>query len=473
MSLSSALLTAKGSLSATASQTSLISKNIAGSKDPDYVRRIGSLTTTSGGVYMSVQRSADEALLSKYIQTNSIANATNTTTSGLDRLSSLYSANEYSGSPQALMEDFLASLQTYATQPGNQSTGDVAVDKAVVLADALNRGNAEIQKLRADADADIAASVTQLNNLLAKFEEVNNKVVATTAAGGDASDMLDQRDALLKQISSEIGISTLSRGNNDMVIFAENGVTLFEKTARKVSFDPSGPLAAGTTGNAVYIDGVPLGHGTFPQPFGSGSLSGLLQLRDQIAPAYQSQLDETARALVNMFAEQGVPGLFTYSASAGTPDFDDGTIINGIAGTIKVSSDYITSAGGTPDKLRDGGENINGDAGFSERLQFLIGSFDQKRGFDVGAGAGTDLSILDYGAASTSWLESKRQSATVSSEYNMVLWTRAGEALANATGVNVDDEMAKLLELEQSYQASSRIIAAVDAMLAELLEAVR
>lgn len=473
MSLSSALLTAKSSLSATANQTSLISKNIAGSQDPNYVRRIGSLTTAGGGVYMSVQRSADEALLSKYIQTNSLANATGTLTSGLDRLSSLYSADEYSSSPQALMADFLAALQSYAIQPGNQPTGDVAVDKAVVLADALNRGNAEIQKLRADADIDIAASVSQLNSLLAKFEEVNNKVVATTAAGGDASDMLDQRDALLKQISSEVGISTLTRGNNDMVIFAENGVTLFEKTARKVSFQPSGPLAAGAAGNAVYIDGVPLGHDTIPQPFGSGRLSGLLQLRDQVAPAYQNQLDEMARALVNMFAEQGTPGLFTYTAPAGAPDFDDGTIINGIAGTIKVSSDYITSQGGSPDRLRDGGENVNGDAGFSDRLQFLIGSFDDERPFDTTAGAGTNLSILDYGAASTSWLEGKRQSATVSSEYNAVLWTRAGEALANSTGVNVDDEMAKLLQLEQSYQASSRIIAAVDAMLADLLEAVR
>jgi flagellar hook-associated protein 1 FlgK len=41
------------------------------------------------------------------------------------------------------------------------------------------------------------------------------------------------------------------------------------------------------------------------------------------------------------------------------------------------------------------------------------------------------------------------------------------------TGVSVDEEMAALLDLEKSYQASSKIISVVDGMLASLLEAVR
>ena len=47
--------------------------------------------------------------------------------------------------------------------------------------------------------------------------------------------------------------------------------------------------------------------------------------------------------------------------------------------------------------------------------------------------------------------------------------TRTSEALSNATGVNVDEEMALLLELEHSYQASARILNAIDEMLSVLL----
>ena len=42
---------------------------------------------------------------------------------------------------------------------------------------------------------------------------------------------------------------------------------------------------------------------------------------------------------------------------------------------------------------------------------------------------------------------------------------------SNATGVNVDEEMANLLELERSFEASARLISAIDQMYASLLQA--
>ena len=53
------------------------------------------------------------------------------------------------------------------------------------------------------------------------------------------------------------------------------------------------------------------------------------------------------------------------------------------------------------------------------------------------------------------------------------LATRTAEALSNATGVNVDMEMSLLLDLEHTYEASARLIKAVDDMLSSLLVAVR
>ena len=51
-------------------------------------------------------------------------------------------------------------------------------------------------------------------------------------------------------------------------------------------------------------------------PIQSGALSGLANLRDTVAPQYQSQLDSIAGGLVNAFAETSttaasLPGLFT------------------------------------------------------------------------------------------------------------------------------------------------------------------
>ena len=111
MSLSSALLTAKSSLAATSKQTSVVSRNIAGANDPDYSRRTASLVSGPyGSLYVGISRSADEALFNKFIQSNSTASSSSILAGGLDRLSSLYSADNYSGSPSALIGDLRDAL---------------------------------------------------------------------------------------------------------------------------------------------------------------------------------------------------------------------------------------------------------------------------------------------------------------------------------------------------------------------------
>lgn len=44
-----------------------------------------------------------------------------------------------------------------------------------------------------------------------------------------------QRDALLKQISSIIGVTTMTRDNNHMALYTSDGTTLFETTARSTN----------------------------------------------------------------------------------------------------------------------------------------------------------------------------------------------------------------------------------------------
>lgn len=480
MSLSSALLTAKSSLAATSKQTSVVSRNIAGVNDPNYSRRTASLVSGPyGSLYVGISRSADEALFNRYIQANSVASSSSVLAGGLDRLSSLYSADNYSASPSGLIADLRDALQTFAAAPSNASLGDSVISKADALANALNEGTKQVQALRDDADNEIAASVANINDVLSKFEKVNQQIVGGTRSGNDVSELLDQRDALLKQLSGEIGITTMVRGDNDMVIFAENGVTLFETAPRQVSFQPSGGLAAGIAGNPVLVDGVPLTHDTFDQPYGTGRLSGLLQLRDQIAPQYQMQLDEIARGLVTMFAESDpagagpdMTGLFGYS---GSPDVPGAGTSPGIAGTIRVSSDFIASEGGSSLLLRDGSHynyNTENAGGFSDRLRALNEAFSTPMGFAALAGLNSNVSLLDYSTSSISWLEGKRQAASSGFSYNQTVAVQADQALSNANGVDMDTEMALLLDLEHSFQASSRVLMTVNAMLDDLLNAV-
>ncbi|TIS07313.1 MAG: flagellar hook-associated protein FlgK, partial [Mesorhizobium sp.] len=92
--------------------------------------------------------------------------------------------------------------------------------------------------------------------------------------------------------------------------------------------------------------------------------------------------------------------------------------------------------------------------------------------FDTSAGITVSSGVSDYAANTIGWFEGVRQQASTNADAKEALATRTAEALSNDTGVNVDQEMSRLLDLEHTYQASARMMKTVDDMLDALLGAV-
>jgi flagellar hook-associated protein 1 FlgK len=65
-----------------------------------------------------------------------------------------------------------------------------------------------------------------------------------------------------------------------------------------------------------------------------------------------------------------------------------------------------------------------------------------------------------------------RSTATRASESKQALSDRLETALSSSQGVNVDEELSMLIDLEQSYQASARVISTVNSMYDSILQAV-
>jgi flagellar hook-associated protein 1 FlgK len=221
-------------------------------------------------------------------------------------------------------------------------------------------------------------------------------------------------------------------------------------------------------------------------PLHAGKLVGLAALRDDAAVTYQNQLDEVARGLIEAFAESDqtasalpdVPGLFTY---AGAPAMPTTGVINvGLAATITVDPAVDQTVGGDPKLLRDGAisgnaaytYNTTGDAGFSDRLQQLVDNMAADRAFDPSALGKPSASLVDFAGSSASWLESQRQGASDEASYNQTLLERSADALSNVNGVNMDDEMSFMLQVERTFSATSKLISTIDGMLKDLLDAV-
>jgi flagellar hook-associated protein 1 FlgK len=405
---------------------------------------------------------------------------------GLDQLQNTVDDSQTSTSPSALINDLSNALQQYAASPDDSTLAQGVLGSAQALATGLNSATATVQQVREQADAGMASAVSTINSLLTQFKTVNDSIVTGTKLGDDVTDDVDARNSILTQLSQQIGITTTTGPNNSMSIYTDSGVTLFDTIPMSVTFQPTTSYAAGTVGNSVFVDGVPVTNSSSPMAIKSGALAGLANLRDNVAVTYQSQLDEIARGLVDDFAESDqsttptlptAPGLFTYP---GAPAMPSNSLNSGLAASIEINPNVDPSQGGNLNLLRDGGiadpteagydYNPTGAASFSGRIQQLIGNLSQTMSFDPSAGPDTSDSLVGYATASVSWLEATRQSADNQNTYQSTLASQTSQSLSSETGVNLDDEMSKMLDLENSYQASAKLLTTIDNIFTVLFQ---
>ena len=499
MSLSAAFNIISSSFAANAGQTAVVSNNIANVNTNGYSRQIANVVTNpDGGVDVSsVIREANAALTEQVSSSTAqaasqqaIANGVATlaqTVSDSSSASSTSGADQNGASPSARLASLQSALATYADTPDSTSAGDAVVTAAKNLAQSLNSGSATVESVREQADQDMASSVAKINSLLGRFAAANNAVVAGLQSGANVAGAEDQRDSMVTQLAQQIGVVTTTAANGSMSIYTDSGVTLFEDTARTVSFTATPTLIDGASGNAVSVDGVPITGANSPMLIQSGALAGYAALRDTLAPEYGAQLDQIAAGLINAFAESdqsthptlpSLPGLFTTPGAIGLPSTSAAA---GLAAAIEVNPTVDPSQGGNVNLLRDGGisdpgnpayvYNTTGAASYSGRIEELEAAVSATRSFNPSAGLGASASLLDYGNASVSWLNSQNQQASSASSYQNALASQATSALSNATGVNLDAEMTNMLSLENSYASTAKLLTTVNSMFSALLDA--
>ena len=511
MSLSSAFNIISSSFIANSAQTALISSNISNANTTGYSTKTANLSTTAyGGVEVaSTSRAADMALLEQVLQSTSQSASAQAISNGLTTLASTVSdsssassssgASQNGESPSAMLANLQSALATYQASPSSASAADAVVTAADNLASSLNTGAATVQQVRGQADSAMADSVNTINSLLSQFQQVNNTIVSGLANGADVTNAEDSRDQILTKLSQQIGISTTTASNGSMSIYTDSGVTLFDNQPSTISFTPSTTLTAGTTGNAVYVNGVAITGSSSPMAIQSGALAGDAALRDTVAPEYQAQLDQIANGLISAFAEtpqstpasgtppSSLPGLFTFQGASGS---SMPTSATGLSSLIEVNPNVDPSQGGDVNLLRDGGisdptdtypsttggsvytYNTTGAASYTTRIQQLVSGLTATQSFDPTAGLGSSDSLTDYANASVSWLQGQNQQASDQATYQSSLVTQATGALSNATGVNLDAEMTNMLNLENTYTTSAKLLTTVTAMFNALIAAI-
>lgn len=479
MSLTSAMLTAQSSIAARSAEMAIASRNVANANNPNYTRVEASVqnivTDTGSVVYVShASRMVNQAAFKATLTSGSAAIASGSYAKMLDQLNP--SGQVPFGTSMASGIGLLnESLVAYANDPSNQVMGQSVINAANGLVDDLKQSAQTLIDARMEADAAMGRAVDNINKILSDLEGVNGKIVSGSAAGNDVNGLMDQRDEMLKVLSEEIGIEVLEQDNNGVAIYTDSGVTLFEKSAREVSFDASLSLGSGDIGKNVLVDGIAVSGPGASAPVTGGAIAGYARGRDEALVTMQMQLEETADALVEAFQETKPGGA---DPKDGLFSLDTGT--GDLVSRLKVHDAVNPAENGDINLLRDGGingpgykHNTTGSVGYSELLRGYETALNAERTFDQAAAVNTNSTLADFAANTVSWFSAERKMAAENSTLDASAFSSNAQMLSNDTGVNIDTEMQRLLTIETAYSASARLMTAVDKMFQELLGAVR
>lgn len=483
MSIASALNNAVSGLTAASRMAEVVSSNTANAMTEGYARRELSISSETlggdgGGVRINgVDRMVNESLLQDKRFADAAAANTASRSEFLSRFETNIGDPDAEGSLGWALANFESALITSASMPDSTARLGVAVTSATTVVEKINSLSDDLSAQRLQADQSIGKQVTRLNEALEQIEIMNRTITTQISVGQDATGLMDQRQALVDEISEMVPVRMVSRDNNQIALFTTGGAILLDGSAATVGFTATGVMSADMTLDSGALSGLTLNGRPVSSAdsgaFGGGTLGAAFAIRDELAPLAQEKLDAVARNLIERFQDPAVdstlsvgdPGLFTDLGGALDP-LDE----VGLAGRLRLNAAVDPSQGGAVWRLRDGiGATVEGTVGDSRLLnalsEALSGQVAPSSG-DFGAAlrsaSGLVSDLLSFASAS-------RQSGELSEGYA----TARQEALtemALADGVDPDYEMQTLLTVERAYAANARVIQTIDAMIQQLLE---
>jgi flagellar hook-associated protein 1 FlgK len=485
MTISGSLANALSGLTAQARAAQVVSSNVANANTEGYARRELDLTpkytgdgSPSGVKVVGVRREVDMTVVQDRRQADASVGHDETIAQFYSQIERIIGTPDQEGSLSAKIDNLETSLIGAASRPDNDSRLLAVFTAATDITSQLNASSMKIQDLRMSADQQIAVQVSTLNTGLERVEELNYQIKEMVARGQDSSTLLDLRQITVDSISSIIPLKQVPRENGMIALYTNGGAIVLDGRAASVDFQSVGVIVPEMTLESGALSGLEInGNDTRVSggnsPIKGGSLAALFAVRDEVSTHVQTQVDAFARDLIERFQDSGVdatrsvgdPGLFT-DAGAAFAAVDE----TGISSRIEINSVVDPSEGGEIWRIRDGlGALTAGDVGESALIQELSVALTSSKTAASGDFLGTGRSSSGLAGDLLSLIHTESLSAESHLSFS-VSQQQTLKTLELSDGVDTDQELQKLLLIEQAYAANAKVIQTVGSLIDRLME---
>lgn len=351
--------------------------------------------------------------------------------------------------------NYFSAWQDLSLNPGGSAERQVVMTRAQILADNFHSVSKALNDSITVQNATLVPLTDSINNTLKNIAQLNGQIKSTELVSGNANEMRDQRDQLVRDLSKQIGITfTENNDGTTDVSYADGGAALVSGTNYGAfSLDTTNP-------NSSVIQLTPPGGALTTVNPVTGQLGAIVALRDTIIPNYLTQVDTLAKSIADAvnaqhsagFSPTGGTGqnfftpLAAVAGSAAAFSIDAGLNINTIAGSGNALLPGDNSNALAIARLASANTTPSGApiASFSNFYSSLV----SKVGLDVQASKTT----VSQDEAFTNQLSTLRESNS---------------------GVSLDEELTNLIKYQRSYQASAKLITTATEMMDTVIGMIR
>jgi len=442
----------RGALLAHQKAISITGHNIANVNTPGYSRQRVNLATSLGltnasgqmgaGVRVSdIQRIYDQFLGSQINTESYNLGKWEAQKSSLERVEIIFDETTGFGLNQA-MGDFWNAWQDLANNPEGHTERQVLVAKSEIMAETFNKISSDLNQQQNDIDSSIEGAVIEINTIAGQISDLNIKISDIEKSGQSANDLRDERDLLLKELSSMIDISSFEGDDGQVTVLVGNGRPLVQ---------PPYSLSLSTVTNAsghedvVWVDRD--GNSVdITNDISGGKLKGWLEVRDVKIEDYKTRLDDLASSIITEVNNLHTAGFDLNGAAGGA--FFTGTSASDIAVDTNIINDVnLIAASGTGAP----GDNSNSIAIVNLQNDLLM--------------SGGTATYDDFYNSLVSDVGIDAQSAQMNYDHQTAMASSLDNYRESISGVSLDEEMVNLVKFQHAYDAAAKLISAVDEMM--------
>ena len=341
------------------------------------------------------------------------------------------------GGISSSLSDFFGSFEQLEASPSDVSVRQSVLASASTLAGSFHAAASSLEQQQQSLNGEVSSVVTQANGLLTSLAGLNAEIQSQDP-NRDAGVLEDQRQQDLVSLSQLLGVQQTTTERNGIDLSTVNGSPLVEgSTAATLSV----AQVDGTT--HIYQGSTDITQDILS---GGGHAGGMIQVANQDIPTAMTAIDTLAYQVgtqINTLNEGGSD----LNGNAGNALFTLPTMAAGSAGDIAVAlTDPSTIAAAASGGGSSDGTNA---AAMAAVANSTLGGL-------------TNLTPASYYSSFVSALGSTVSSVSSTNTAQTASLSQLTNQQTALSGVSLDSEATSLENMEQAYQAASKVFTIID-----------